>query len=49
MTIRSFVEWLALLLCVGSFAVYLFESMAVAKYMRLYVTLLGKLARLLTG
>ncbi len=49
MTIRRVGEWLALLLCAGSFAAYLYHSLAVAKYARLYGTLLGKLSRALFG
>lgn len=47
MTVRRFPEWLALLLCTGSLSAYLVKSLAVPKYMRLYSTLLGKLARML--
>ena len=47
--LRRSAEWLAVLLCVGSFAAYLYYSMAIAKYIQLYVTLLSKLARLLVG
>jgi hypothetical protein len=49
MTLRIVAEWLALLLCTVSFVAYLCYSMAVAKYVQLYVLLLSKFARLLAG
>ncbi len=41
MTIRRFGEWLAVLLCAGSFAAYVYHSLAFAKYVRMYGRLLG--------
>jgi hypothetical protein len=49
MTLRRTAEWLALLLCAGSFAAYLYHSLAVEKYIRMYGTLIDKLARLLAS
>ena len=49
MTFRRTAEWLALLLCVGSFATYLYQSLAVATYLQMYATLLGKPIKALAG
>jgi len=46
---RQIIEWLALLVCAGSFLMYLFHSLAVAKYMRMYLTLLSKVTRIFAG
>ncbi len=48
-TLRRTAEWLAVLLCAGSFVAYLYHSLAVAKYVRLYGTILSKLSRALFG